>query len=112
MKISNKYILTEATKLNQQSLRKVFNFLSPNIMNKLISDLWHYIDPRYVDTGAMVFSKEKSFENEIIKRLNIESYREFFEDDMDMKKIIKTIKSLNIGKNWVYDKKQKAFIKD
>ena len=92
MKTSDKYILTEAIKISQQSLRKKFDFLPPNIMNTLVMDIWHYIDPRTADSGSIVFSYERTFEIELIKRLSIKSYNEYLMDnDKDLNKIIKSI---------------------
>ncbi len=110
MKIVNKYILTEGSKISQMNLRKKFKFLPNEFMNKIVMSLWQYLDPRYVSLGDKVFSTEKTMSDEIIKRMNLNSYSEYL-NTKQIKMMEKAIKSLNWDKNWSYDPKIKAFIK-
>jgi hypothetical protein len=101
-----KYLITE--KVSQALLHKKFNFIRDNeYRNKLVMDLWHYLDPRWVDKGKL-FSTEPTASDEIIKRMNLDSYN--WADNAIIDKIKKTIKSLGFDKKWVKDNKQKAFV--
>ena len=103
-----KYLITE--KLSQTKLRSKFNFLNPEIQHKITMSIWHYMNPQIVNKGSKVYSNEKSFTDEIIKRINLNSYREYISDSQ-INKIKNIIKGLNLDANWEYDDKAKSFIK-
>jgi hypothetical protein len=107
--ITNKYILSEKVKISQTNLKKIFKFLPNEFMNTIVMDLWHYLDPRLMTSKSKVFSTEKTMGDEIVKRMNLNSYSEYLNNEQ-IKKIDKAIKSLNWDKNWSYDPKIKAFI--
>jgi len=109
MKLYEKYLMKES--INQVKLRSKFKFLDPELQHKITMDVWHYIDPKTVNKGAKVFSKEKTFTDELIKRVNLDSYKEYVSDKGLITKMRNVIKGLNLDKSWEYDKEQKAFIK-
>jgi hypothetical protein len=109
MKLYEKYLMKES--INQVKLRSKFKFLDPELQHKITMDVWHYIDPKIVNKGAKVFSKEKTFADELIKRVNLDSYKEYVSDKGLITKMRNVIKGLNLDKSWEYDKEQKAFIK-
>ena len=105
-KIDN-YLVTE--KMSQMFLRKKFNFLKGIPQDRIVMDLWQYLNPASMSPASVVFSKEKTFTDEMIKRMNLDSYSEYI-SDKQMELMVKTIKSLNLDRQWDYDSKRKAFV--
>ena len=107
----NKYLITEG-KVSQMSLDKKFRFLDGELRSSVVRSLWQYLDPRYTGQGV-IYSKEKSVTDELLKRLNLDSFIEHLpsgKEDSIITMIKKAYGSLNIDREFTYDKKRGAFI--
>ena len=102
-KLQDKYLVSEAN-MSQSKLKKAFKDLPTETRNRLVMAVWGYTNPETIVGSKLFTTGATNFTDELINRLNVDSYND------DSEKIKSAVKGLKLDKEWVFNKKDKVFL--